>query len=43
MIFAICVDHTGCIVETELTKLLLVGDLGFVFGHGVGNTNQDSI
>ena len=43
MIFAVCVGHTDSSVETELTKLLLAGDFGFVFGQRTGNTNQDSI
>lgn len=42
MIF-VTVGHTDCSVETELTKVLLVGDFGFVFGQRTGNTNQDSI
>lgn len=40
MIFAICVDHTDCSMETELAKLLLGSDLGFVSESGVQDTNQ---
>lgn len=43
MIFAICVDHTDCSMETELAKLLFGSDLGFVSESGVQDTNQDPI
>lgn len=43
MIFAICVDHMDCSMETELAKLLLGSDLGFVSESGVQDTNQDPI